>query len=167
MTPADRQVLDAIIAAAYDSHGPRLRDVAVHVVAELRGLEGSGVEWVARLLDDWLVSGASTEVRQWMRRQPGIAGHTKGGVATEVPAFGGVRVQTEDGHFDHVQLRMLEMTADELEAHVRPKRKQRDTLSRTLSFYDLVLTDMRAHLHPRVGDALECIGLADVEEMAS
>lgn len=167
MTPADRQVLDAIIAQAYDSHGPRLRDVAVHVVAELRDLEGSGVEWVARLLDDWLVSGASTEVRQWMRRQPGITGQTKGGVTTEVPAFGGVRVQTEDGHFEHVQLRLLEMTADELEAHVGPKRKQRDTLSRTLSFYDLVLTDMRAHEHPVVADALECIGLADVAEVAS
>lgn len=159
MTPEDRQVLDDIISSAYEDHGPRLRDVAVQVVAELRDLEGSGVPWVAQLLDDWLVSGASTEVRQWMRRQPSIVGVTKKGVPTEVPAFGGVRIQTEDGHYEHVQLRLLEMTADELELHIKPKLKQRNTLSRSLSFYETVLADMREHGHPVVAEAVECIGV--------
>lgn len=163
MTPADRQILDDIIHEAYENHGPRLRDVAVQVVAELRQLEGSGVAWVAQLLDDWLVSGASTEVKQWMRRQPAIAGQTKSGIPTEVPAFGGVRIQTEDGHYEHVQLRLLEMTADELDLHIRPKLKQRNTLSRSLSFYETVLADMREHGHAVVADAVECIGVEGTE----
>lgn len=163
MTPADRQILDDIIHEAYEIHGPRLRDVAVQVVAELRDLEGSGVAWVAQLLDDWLVSGASTEVKQWMRRQPAIVGQTKSGTPTEVPAFGGVRIQTEDGHYEHVQLRLLEMTADELDLHIRPKLKQRNTLSRSLSFYETVLADMREHGHAFVADAVECIGIDSAE----
>lgn len=167
MLPDERQVLDSIISDAYDAHGPRLRDVAVHVVAELHDLEGSGVQWVAQILDDWLVSGALGEVRQWMRRQPTILGQTKSGLPTEVPAFGGVRIQTEDGHYEHVQLRLLEMTADELETHIHPKRKQRNTLSRTLSFYETVLADMREHGHAVVADAVECIGIEGASAVAS
>lgn len=167
LLPDERQVLDSIISDAYDEHGPRLRDVAVHVVAELHDLEGSGVQWVAQILDDWLVSGALGEVRQWMRRQPGVLGQTKGGKPAEVPAFGGVRVQSDDGHYEHVQLRLLEMTADELERHIDPKRKQRNTLSRSLSFYETVLADMREHGHPVVADAVECIGIEGASAVAS
>lgn len=159
LLPDQRQLLDEIIAEAYEAHGPRIRDVALSVIDDLRRLEGSGVEWVAQVLDDWLVSGVSAEVKQWMRRQPAIVGVTKRGVPTEVPAFGGVRIEDEDGHVQHVQLRLLGMTADELENHIAPKRKQRDTLSRSLSFYESVLADMRQHGHSVVAEAVECIGV--------
>lgn len=161
MLPDERQTLDAIIAAAYDDHGPVLRDVAVHVVAELHDLEGSGVQWVAQILDDWLVSGALNEVRQWMRRQPAVTGQTKHGKPTEVPAFGGVRVKDDEGHVQHVQLRLLSMTRDELLTHIEPKRKQRDTMSRNLSFYQSIADDMERCGHPTVADALRCMDVPE------
>lgn len=167
LLPDQRQALDAIISDAYDTAGPVLRDVTLTVIDELRRLEGGGIGWVGQVLDDWLVSGAQTEVRQWMRRQPVIVGKTKRGTVTEVPAFGGVRVEDEGGHVQHVQLRLLSMTADELEAHIRPKRKQRDTLSRGLSFYESVLVDMRDHRHPVVAEAIECMGLGEGREVVA
>ena len=163
MLPDERQTLDTIIATAYDNHGPVLRDVAVHVVAELHDLEGSGVQWVAQILDDWLVSGALTEVRQWMRRQPTIVGATKHGKPTEVPAFGGVRVTDDEGHVQHVQLRLLSMTREELLSHMKPKQKQRDTMSRNLSFYQSIADDMERCGHETVADALRCMDIPEAQ----
>ena len=102
-----------------------------------------------------------------MRRQPPVAGATKRGKATEVPAFGGVRILDDEGRVEYVQLRLLSMTRDELRAHVAPKRKQRDTISRSLSFYEAVLADMEAHDHAVVADAVECIGVDERREEAS
>lgn len=166
LLPDERQVLDSIISAAYDSHGPVLRDVAVHVVAELHDLEGSGVQWVAQILDDWLVSGALTEVRQWMRRQPAITGRTKGGKPAEVPAFGGVRLRDGSGRVQHVQLRLLDMDLDQLREHMKPLQKQRDTTSRNLSFLAAIADDMEAHAHALVADAVECIGVKEQRRSA-
>lgn len=163
LLPDERQVLDDIISDAYENHGPILRDVAVHVVFELDNLQGSGVAWVANVLDDWLVVGALTEVRSWMRRQPTIAGKTKGGVVTEVPAFGGVRVKDDDGHVVHVQLRLLSMTRDELLTHLDPKVKQRNTMSRNISFYQSIADDMERCGHAHVADALVCMDVPEAK----
>jgi len=167
MLPDERQALDAIIADAYDAHGPVLRDVAVAVVSELHHLEGSGVQWVAQILDDWLVSGALTEVRQWMRRQPAITGRTKRGKPAEVPAFGGVRLRDEDGRVQHVQLRLLDMDLDQLREHMKPLKKQRDTTSRNLSFLASIADDMEAHGHGVVAEAVECLGIEGQAREAS
>lgn len=167
LLPDERQVLDDLIAEAWDDHGPFVRDVAVALVGELNDLAGSGVEWVAGVLDDWLVTGAMSELKSWMRRQPAVVGKTKRGAIAEVPAFGGVRVKDAEDHVVHVQMRLLDMTRDELLNHIGPKRKQRDTMSRSLSFYQSVADDMEAHGHARVADALECIGLDDVKAKAS
>lgn len=164
LLPDERQTLDSIISDAYDDHGPVLRDVAVHVVAELHDLEGSGVQWVAQILDDWLVSGALTEVRQWMRRQPSVVGQTKRGKPAEVPAFGGVRVRAEDGTVQYLQLRLLDMTLDELRLHMKPQQKQRDTMSRSLSFLATIADDMEECGHPTVADAIACLDASATRE---
>lgn len=161
LLPDERQTLDDIIATAFDTDGPVLRDVALVVIDELRRLEGGGVGWVSHVLDDWLVSGVLTEVRQWMRRQPAVTGQTKAGKPTEVPAFGGVRVLADDGKVQHVQLRLMGMTRAELLDHMKPKRKQRDTMSRNLSFYQSIADDMERCGHVLVGDALACMDVPE------
>ena len=159
LLPNERQALDDIIAERYEVDGPVVRDVAMSVTEELERLAGSGVEWVAAVAGDWQVIGALNEVKEWMRRQM-VAGRTKANKPVEVPAFGGVKVDTDDGP-QYLQLRLLDMTRDQLAAHVEPKRRQRDTQSRRIQFYDLILDDMDRCGHATVREAVGCLGLAD------
>lgn len=161
MDPARQQVIDDVI---HDAHFRRTEivasEVAAEIVDELQGLEAGGQTWIAGYLDDLAAKGAAKVYADWRRRYR-IDGKTKKGTEVEVPVYASVRKRDDEGNVVYTQMRLADMTLDELKAKAEHIGRTRDTLSVEYRFYSDLIELMQADdsLHT-AGDAMERLAAA-------
>lgn len=132
------------------------RDVAMRFLDAVRELEPSGDPWVVAFLDSIAITGASKWLADW-RRNSRFQVKTLKGTETDVGEYAGT--VNEDG--EHEQMRLFEMSAEELKRHIDKLEAHRDTLSREIRFLSDLLEAMVADPSlATAGDAFRKLGLA-------
>jgi hypothetical protein len=153
--PTRQQIIDDII---HDAHFRRdeiiTAEVASEIVDELHNAATAGAEWIDEYLTDLAVIGAAKRYTDWRRRHR-VEAQTKKGTEVDVPAYAAVRKQDDEGKVIFTQMRLEDMTLEQLQAKADAIGKTRDTLSVEYRFYRDLIEIMQAdEALSTAGDAL-------------
>lgn len=135
MEPTRQQIVDDVIRDAHEADERIVtREVARRIIDELHALEGSGARWIGDLIDSLAETGAQKLYADWRRRQS-IRSRTRKGTEVDIPIYGAVREQAEDGSIVYTQLALFTMTLAQVVERRDQLARQRDTLSAEVRFF--------------------------------